>query len=201
MLDDHTSVESRTEIISIRPDASLAELCALLIDCEKAQRRYQWTSGLILMQLIKAPESPKKPAEFVEWLTEQTNMVLSQSEVERRLAVYRFYSRFPSDAGIIDLIERGGVQMAYRASKLIDQSQPDQARAVLTACVEQPNAVNETLRRFGETKRRLNRVTLNRRNFAAARASLEAAKQRFRNEEWVPLDIVLVMLDKLEKNR
>lgn len=199
MPDDLTSVQIAG--IVIEPGASVDRLCGLLIECEKAQRRYQWTSGLLLLTLITDPETPKKAADFVDWLGHRTGMVLSQSEVAKRISVYRFYSRFPSEAGIIDLIERSGVHIAYRATKVIDQRRPEQAREVLAACVESPETANMILREFGESQRRLKRrVKVNQTMFTDARKSLTAAKRKFDDEnEWVSLDTALNLLDELEK--
>jgi hypothetical protein len=194
-------VQFEVGVRSVVGTASLKTLCGFLVACEKAQRRYQWTSGLLLMTLANDPETPKKPAEFVEWLTRQTGLALSQMEVARRLRVYRFYSQFPPETGMVDLIERGGVNIAYRASKVIDHQHPDQARTVLAACVDNPDGIDVTLRQYGEQRRRRadRHVTVNRSLFDHARVTLEAKKQRFRGNDWVPLDQVLGLLDDLEK--
>ena len=52
---------SASEIMAVRPDASVETLCSLLIKCEKAQHQYQWASGFLLLTLMDKPDAPKTP--------------------------------------------------------------------------------------------------------------------------------------------
>ena len=198
-----------TNLMVIPSDASVETLCSLLIECEKAQHRYQWASGLVLVTLMDKPDAPKTPYEFAEWLTPKTGMVLTQNEIKRRVIVYRFYSPF-ADAQIIDLIERGGIRLAFHARKAIDPKAPTQARAVLQACIDNPGATDETLRRLttprpsrsgksaaakapakGKT-RKIKQLALD-----EVRDKLTRDAQEFGEREWVPLATVLELLDTL----
>jgi hypothetical protein len=185
-----TDIQALVEITDVEPHLSLDRACQLLIECEKAQFRYQWSSGLLLQHLMNDPETPTKLSEFVEWLARRTGMILTQNEIRRRLIVYRFYSKF-ADEQIIDLIKRNGINVAYRARAVIDQTNHEQARTVLQACLESPR-LDETLQRFGE-QRRLGKSKAVKRD--RLRTQLSQAAQRFEGQEWVPLSVVLDLLD------
>lgn len=202
MTDVSSLVQSDIRVV-IQPDMSLEQICALLVECEKAQRRYQWTSGLLLETLINDPSTPKKFGEFVDWLAKQTGMFLSQSEVNRRLTVYRFYSKF-DQSEIIDLVERNGVQIAFRATRVIDKKCLEHAKNVLTACVDNPRLIDDTLKQFGDRRQRTpigRPITIARTQFTQAGESLKAEARRFEDREWVPLDFVTELLNDIESGR
>jgi hypothetical protein len=194
-------VESSATAImaAIREDSSLDKVCAFLIECEKAQHRYQWASGYLLLTLMESPQAPKKPAEFVDWLADRTGMHLTQNEIKRRIAVYKFYSVF-GDARIIELIQDNGVRIAYHAIRAIDHSAPEQARAVLEACVQNPNAVDETLRQFGKHRKSTKQeiVKVRRSALLNLRDRVSASPRHVNGRDWVPLTLVLELLDALE---
>jgi hypothetical protein len=79
-------------LMAVQPDASVEKLCTLLIQCEKAQHRYQWASGFLLRTLMGKPDAPKKPSAFADWLAAHTGLTLTQNEIKRRVTVYKFYS-------------------------------------------------------------------------------------------------------------
>jgi hypothetical protein len=193
---------SALDLKTIPPDASIEQLCRLLIECEKAQHRYQWASGFLLMSLMNNPTAPKKPTEFVRWLAQQTGMDLSQSEVKRRVAVYRFYAPF-ADAEIIELIQNGGLRIAYHARRAIDPAKPDNARAVLQACNAKPEDLDGTLNQLGIVRpnahREKDRIKIRRIMLFDAREELSRSAKHFGGIDWVSLTKVLDLLDRLEK--
>ena len=145
-------------------------------------------------------DAPKAPHEFVEWLTDKTGMILTQNEIRRRVTVYNFYSRF-ADAKIIDLIENGGVRIAYQARKAIDQQAPEQARAVLQACIDNPTEIDETLNRLARHRHRTDKpkyVRIRRSALDNMRDRLMASVEEFKKRDWVPLTTVLELLDSLD---
>jgi len=206
MPDTHVSVELiRPDILATvaRDDISVERLCHLLIECEKTQHRYQWTSGVLLVTLMSRPESPKKLSQFVIWLGEQTGMHLTQNEIKRRIDVYQFYSKFDDNTGIIELIQQGGVQIAHRARRVLDHAKPDHAREVLKACLQSPGKVEETLQHFGVTitrkpSRSTVRVSMSALN--DIRLKLSTHTKRIGETDYVELPLVLDLLSKLQGN-
>jgi hypothetical protein len=189
---------SVTDIMSaIQPDSSLDQLCSFLIECEKAQHRYQWASGLLLLTLMGNPEAPKKAADFVVWLAQQTGLHLTQNEIKRRITVYRFYSVF-ADTRIVELIQDGGVRIAYHAIKSIDHSAPEQARAILEACMKDPHAIDATLQRFRKLRKSPHDIIKVRRSVLRdLREKISESPQHVNGRDWVPLSMVLELLDTL----
>jgi hypothetical protein len=180
-------------------EVSIAELCRWLVVCEKMQHRYQWTSGALLVALLQRPEAPQKLPDFVHWLTERTGLVLTQSEVSRRVAVYQFYSKF-EDHQIIDLVEHSGVQIAYRARRVITHDEPEQARSVLEACVQNPGALDQTLREFGEKRNRAGKrpaIKLAQKTVSAFEEKVRSSVSRFEDQDWVPLTVVQELIHTL----
>jgi len=168
-----------SEIMALQSDASVETLCKLLIECEKAQRRYQWASGFLLVTLMGKPDAPKKPSEFADWLTTITGMRLTQNEIRRRVTVYKFYSPF-ADTAIIELIERGGLRLAYEARRVI--AKPEQAHDVLQSHIDQHTVEVDTPKRSRRRQRLAERA--------------RAAAKKFDNEDWVPLALVVELLGK-----
>lgn len=198
---------SVANVMAIQPDASVEALCSLLIECEKAQHRYQWASGFVLVTLMEKADAPKTANEFVEWLTHRTGMILTQNEIKRRVTVYRFYSPF-ADAQIIDLIENGGIRIAYQARKAIDPKAPAQARSVLQACIDNPTDIDATLKRLATPRPSRSKsatpttskgnVRIRRSALAEIRDRLSESAEAFKKREWVPLAMVLELLDALD---
>lgn len=184
---------------AVQQDGSLDKICAFLIECEKAQHRYQWASGYLLLTLMEVPQAPRKLADFVDWLEQQTGMHLTQNEIKRRIAVYKFYSVF-ADERIIELIQNNGVRIAYHAIRSIDRAAPEQARAVLEACVQNPTAIDQTLRQFGRRRRAPKKeiVAIKRSALTDLRDKVSAEPRHINGRDWVPLTLVLELLDGLD---
>lgn len=186
-----TPVESSVaEIMAVQPDASVERLCRLLIICEKAQHRYQWASGFLLVTLMDKPDAPKKPSAFADWVATNTSMTLTQNEIKRRVTVYRFYSPF-ADRETIALIESGGIRIAYEARRGIDRDKPEQARAALQARVANCDTVGQ---KAVTAPRRLGHRQIRRPMLEQARA----AAKTFDGQEWVPLALVIDLLSARE---
>lgn len=189
------------EFMDVPPGTSIERLCELLIACEKAQRRCQWASGFLLLNLMQGDEAPKKPSAFASWLAQKTGMKLTQGEIVRRVAVFKFYSAFADDQ-IIELIESSGIRAAFHARKAIDPKRPELARAVLQACVARPTDMDETLRQFGQPpskKKPSPIIRIKRSTLQALRDEITASPKHFGGKDWVPLSKVLEMLDRIEQ--
>ena len=187
---------SASEIMAVRPDASVETLCSLLIKCEKAQHQYQWASGFLLLTLMDKPDAPKKPSAFADWLATQTGMTLTQNEIKRRVTVYKFYSPF-ADPGIIELIESGGLRVAYAARRAIDRDKPEQARAVLQACIDNPiDPIVTTVPERLPLKRQPVKLSSPR---SVLKEKVMAAAKAFDGQDWVPLNLVLELLAAISK--
>ena len=64
---DLVNMNNHQSMPIVDPEMTLSDLCKLLVECEKAQHRYQWTSGFILFTLMNKPDTPKKIADFVDF--------------------------------------------------------------------------------------------------------------------------------------
>ena len=206
------TIASATPVSDIIPpeDAPIDVLLKHLIACERTIYRYQWASGWILDALVTHPQTPEDMSSFVEWLAQHTGMLLSQQEVTRRLAVFRFYSRFvEKDPELIKLVEISGVRIAYQAAKASDPRQPERVREMLQSYIDNPGIA--TIRRprdedeapfpskpIATPKRERRTVKESRLTLPQVREMLMEQAKTIEGERLIPLVAVLKLLNRLE---